>query len=141
MKHLREFSIFENTESREIYGVFINTWQDKLALGLFTKESSIGLRKIIEDRFGFDGDDNTGSFGPLDISQPYLIFREDEFEILTGNNGEKEEWTIKFKIDPFIENIGKFYNTEEEKFQDPGDLFNEWYGDGDSLDPVKIAWQ
>jgi hypothetical protein len=124
----------------KLYGVFIHTWQGKIALGLFPKESALGLVKILDSRFGMDGDDMTGAFGPLDVTKPYLILEGNPFNITTGSFYDAGEFTDVYKIGSFKKNVGKFQDVASGKFKEPDDLFNTWYKDDENLKPVEIKF-
>ena len=124
---------------KDIYGVFIHTWQGKIGIGLFPKESALGLVRILEDRFDTDGDDMTGAFGPIDCSQPYLILYEDEWYIFSSDKfgvGDSQTFAMEY----MKENIGKLYDCETKEFRNPEESFEAWYSEDDELEPVTMTW-
>jgi len=125
---------------KNIYGVFIHTWHGKTAIGLFPKESALGLVRILESRFGTDGDDMTGAFGPLDCTKPYIILEEDLFNIVTSNQWG-EEFTQTFATEGFLPEVGKLYDCETKEFREPAEIFNAWYSEDTELAPIEIAWE
>lgn len=144
MKHLETFAIFESGSNQEIYGVFIHNSSGNIVIGLFHKSSALGLVRILEDRLGTGGDDMTGAFGPLDVSKKWIIFDDGsdsgEFNITTSEY-EKDLFEDSYQTKKLLQNLGSFYNPDNGKFISPEDLFEEWYGDDDYLNPFDPAWQ
>lgn len=144
MKHLESFAIFESGSYQEIYGVFIHNSWGNIVIGLFHETAALGLVRILEDRFGMDNDNMTGAFGPLDVSKRWIIF---------DDGSESGEFNIKMSEDPndffensyetkkLLQNLGAFYNPDNVEFLSPENLFMEWYGEGDGLNPVDLSWQ
>lgn len=144
MKHLESFAIFESGSNQEIYGVFIHNSWGNIVIGLFHKASALGLVRILEARLGMDGDDKTGAFGPLDVSKRWIIFDNGsdsgEFNITTSEY-EKDLFEDSYQTKKLLQNLGLFYNPDNVKFISPEDLFEEWYGENDYLNPVDLSWQ
>ena len=146
MKHLKKFILFENEENRpKIYGVFIHNSYGHVAIGLFPEASALGLVRILEDRFGMDGDDVTGAFGPLDVSKKWTIFDDGsdsgEFNITTSEYS-KDLFEDSYQTKKLLQNLGSFYHPDGNgKFISPEDLFEEWYGENDYLNSFDPAWQ
>ena len=144
MKHLKKFILFENIENvSKIYGVFIHRYDGSIAIGLFHKSPAMGLAKMLEDRFGFDGDDMTGAFGPLDISKEYTILGDStgEWEIRTDEIQSMNTFDYNFSTQHLLGSLGSFYVVPENAFFAPDELFEKWYEDDEGLNPVDLSWQ